>query len=162
MIAVRYVALIALVVWLGGMIVIGLIVAPSTFRVLQAHEGAAGRVVAGAVFGDVLRQFSLVAYGCGAAILVSLVMMKLIGPPPRAFPIRAAIAALMLAIAIYSGVPVSREIARIQSQTSGPMNQLPENDPRRVRFDRLHATSTLLMTVNMVLGVVLLFWYAKE
>jgi len=103
-----------------------------------------------------------VAYVCGAVILLSLIVMKLLGPPPRAFPIRASIAALMLAVAVYAGVPVAREIARLQSQTSGAMSQLPDTDPRRVRFDQLHSTSTILMTVNMVLGLVLLFWYAKE
>jgi len=162
MLAVRYIALIALVIWLGGMIVLGLLVAPSTFRVLQAHEGVAGRAMAGAVFGDILRNFSLVAYVCGAAILLSLIVMKLLGPPPRAFPIRASIAAVMLAVAVYAGVPVAREIARLQSQTSGSMSQLPDRDPRRVRFDQLHSTSTILMTVNMVLGLVLLFWYVRE
>jgi hypothetical protein len=165
MIAVRYVALIALVVWLGGMVVLGLLVAPSTFRVLQLHDGVTGRVLAGAVFGDILRQFYILAYLCGGLILSSLVVMKLVGPPPRAFPVRAAIVAVMLGVAVYAGVPVSQEIARIQSQVSqgtGPINQLPDTDPRRARFDHLHATSTALMAVNMVLGIVLLYWYVRE
>jgi uncharacterized membrane protein len=162
MVVVRYTALIALVVWVGGMIVLGALVAPSTFRVLQAHEAAAGRVLAGALFGEILRQFYLLAYVCGGIILVSLVALKLMGPPPRAFPLRAAIVTAMLALAFYAGVPVSREIAQVQAQVGGPMNQLPESDPRRVRFDRLHSRSTMLMTVNMVLGLVLLSWYIRE
>jgi len=162
MVAVRYVALMALVVWVGGMIVLGLLVAPSTFRVLQVHEGAAGRILAGMLFGDILRQFYILAYVCGGIILSSLIIMKLMGPPPRAFTVRAAIVAFMLALAVYAGVPVSREIGRIQSQVAGPMNQLPDSDPRRARFDRLHTTSTALMTVNMVLGLILLCWYVRE
>jgi hypothetical protein len=63
---------------------------------------------------------------------------------------------------VYSGYPVSREIAQIQSHLSGPVNALPETDPRRVRFDRLHQMSTTLMTINMALGLVLLFWYIRE
>jgi len=160
--AVRYLALAALVVWLGGMIVLGLLVAPSTFRVLQLQDPVAGRVMAGALFGEILRQFHLLAYVCGSVILLCLLVMKLVGPPPRAFLLRAAIVTAMLALAVYSGVAVSGEIARIQSQVSGPMNTLPDTDPRRVRFERLHATSTTLMTINMVLGLVLLFWYVKE
>jgi hypothetical protein len=57
---------------------------------------------------------------------------------------------------------VSREIARIQSQVSGPVNRLPDTDANRVRFDRLHRTSTVLMTINMGLGLMLLFWYVQE
>jgi len=162
MVAIRYVALAALVVWLGGMIVLGLVVAPSTFRVLQAHDAGTGRVLAGALFGDILRQFSLIAYGCGATMMVCLFVMKFMGPPPRAFIPRAAIVALMLGLAAYAGGPVSREIAQLQSQAAGPMNALPDTDARRVRFNRLHATSTTLMTINMALGLVLLSWYARE
>jgi len=68
----------------------------------------------------------------------------------------------MLALALYSGVRVSRGIAEIQSRVSGPISGLPDTDPRRVRFDRLHSMSTMLMTVNTGLGFVLLFWYARE
>ncbi len=144
------------------MIVLGLLVAPSTFRVLQAHDAAGGRVLAGVLFGDILRRFYLLAYGCGAVSIVCLFIIKFMGPPPRAFALRVAIVAVMLALAAYAGVPVSREIAQLQAQVTGPMNSLPDTDPRRIRFDRLHATSTTLMTINMALGMVLLFWYVRE
>ena len=162
MFAIRYVALLALVVWLGGMILLGALVAPSTFRVLQTSDGEAGRVLAGSLFGEILRLFHVLAYACGAIILACLLVMKFVGPPPRAFVLRAAIVVVMLGIALYSGGPVSREIVRVQAQVTGPMNRLADNDPRRMRFDRLHQTSTTLMTINMALGLVLLFWYVRE
>lgn len=162
MLVFRYLALAALVVWVGGMVTLGLLVAPSTFRVLQSSDPANGRTLAGALFGEILRQFHLVAYGCGFVVLTCLVILKFVGPPPHAFVARAAIVTVMLAIALYSGVPVSRELASIQSQVSGPVSQLPAGDPRRSRFDRLHRTSTLLMTANMGLGLVLLSWYVRE
>ena len=76
MAVVRYVALIALVVWLGA--------------VLSA--------LAGDLLPDVLRQLHLVAYACGAVVLIGLMVMKFVGPPPRAFVVRIAIVALMLAV----------------------------------------------------------------
>lgn len=165
--AVRYIGLAALVAWLGGMIVLGLLVAPSIFRVLQASDPTAGRVLAGAVFGDILRRFHLLAYVCGGLLLTTLMLERLgtsqsTGSQPRGLSARAAIVLVMLAVAAYSGFPLTREIARVQSQVQGPMNKLPPSDPRRVLFDRLHATSTTLMTVNMALGLVLLFWYVRE
>jgi hypothetical protein len=162
MLAVRYLALAALVVWLGGMAVLGLIVAPSTFRVLQAADPAAGRVLAGALFGEILGQFHLLEYACGGLLFVCLLVLKFVGPPPRGFVPRLALVAIMLGLAVYSGVPVTREITRLQSEVTGPISALAETDARRVRFDRLHQTSTALMTVNMALGLVLLFWYAGE
>jgi hypothetical protein len=152
--AVRYLALATLVVWLGGMVVLGLLVAPSTFGVLEASDPVSGRVLAGAVFGEVMRRFHLLAYGCGAILLVCLFVIKFVGPPPDGFIVRAGIAAAMLALALYSGVRVSRGIAEIQSRVSGPISGLPDTDPRRVRFDRLHSMSTMLMTVNTGLGFV--------
>lgn len=164
MLVIRYLALTVLVIWLGGMIVLGLLVAPSTFAVLQASaaDPGSGRMLAGAVFGEILRRFHLLAYGCGAILLTCLFMMKFIGPPPQAFVTRAAIVAVMLALAAYSGVPVSREIATLQSQVSGPISALPETDARRASFNRLHSLSTTLMMINMGLGVVLLYWYVRE
>ena len=162
MLAVRYLALTALVVWLGGMVILGLIVAPSTFRVLTAADPANGRALAGVLFGTVLRQFHLVAYACGFVLFVSLFIMKFVGPPPQAFVARAAIVFVMLLLALYSGVPVTRELEHIQAQVSGPVSRLPDTDERRIRFDTLHRTSTMLMTVNMGLGLVLLFWYVRD
>jgi hypothetical protein len=160
--AVRYLALAALVVWLGGMVVLGLLVAPTTFGVLQASDPVSGLMLAGVVFGEILRRFHLLAYACGAILFVCLFVIKFIGPPPHGFAVRVGIVALMLGLALYSGVPVSREIAQLQSQVSGPISRLPETDPLRVRFDRLHWMSTMLMTLNVGLGSVLLFWYARE
>ena len=162
MLVVRYVVLTALVVWLGGMIMLGGVVAPSPFRVLEAADTDSGRILAGAVFGEVLRQFHIVAYVCGAVALVGLFLMKFVGPPPEAFVLRSLIVATMLGIALYSGLPVSGEIEQIRSTVSGPIQRLPDTDPRRLRFDELHRMSTVLMTVNMALGLISLFWYARE
>jgi hypothetical protein len=162
MLAVRYLALAALAVWLGGMVVLAFIVAPATFRVLQDADPSGGRVIAGALFSELLSRFDLLAYTCGGVVLVALFAMKFLGPPPAAFVLRAAIVAAMLGIAVYSGRSVSREIARIQAAVATPVDELSAADPRRMRFAALHRTSTTLMTVNMGLGLVLLFWYARE
>jgi hypothetical protein len=162
MLVVRYVVLAALVVWLGGMIVLGALVAPSTFRVLQAADGESGRMLAAVVFGEALRQFHILAYVCGGVMLIGLFLMKFVGPPPPAFVLRSVIIAAMLSIALYSGLPVSGEIERIRSAVSGPIQRLPDTDPRRLRFDALHRMSTMLMTINIGLGLISLFWYARE
>lgn len=162
MVAVRYVVLVALVVWLGGMVVLGAIVAPTAFRVLPVAEPDAGRVLAGLLFGEVLRQFHLVTYACGAVVVVGLFVLKFVGPPPAAFVLRLALIFSMLAIAIYTGIPVSREIAQLQQDVRGSMSKLDAGDPRRVRFETLHDRSTTLMTVNVGLGLLSLFWYTRE
>jgi uncharacterized membrane protein (DUF441 family) len=162
MFVVRNVVLAALVVWIGGMVVLGAIVAPSAFQVLEKVDPQNGRVFAGLLFGDILRQFSYLAYVCGSLVVAGLVILKFVGPPPRAFVARLILSGAMLASAIYTGVPVLKEIAQIQATSGGPINALPVSDPRRVRFDHLHQTSTTLMSINLGLGFLSLFWYARE
>jgi hypothetical protein len=75
MLAVRYVALGALVIWLGGMVTVA--------------------------FPDAIRRFHLVAVICGAVIVISLFIVKFVGPPPRGFIPRVALTVLML---VFLGV----------------------------------------------------------
>jgi hypothetical protein len=105
----RYVALVALAIWVGGM------VAP-----FWADTGPA-RIQ------PLSRQ---VAYTCGGAMLVSLFLLKFVGPPPRAFPVRVALVVLMLAIVAYRHA--------------------------------MSMTSVVPVVVNIIVGLILLCWYAGE
>lgn len=163
MLALRYTYALALAVWLGGMVALGAIVAPATFQTLESRE-AAGRVLAGAVFGAVLGRFQWVAYACAGVALVALAAMRVLGPKPKGFAARFGILALMLALSLYAGASVYREVDAVQREigiTVSP-STLPENDARRIRFDALHQLSTRLMMVNLAGAVILLFWQARE
>jgi len=160
--AVRYVYITALVVWLGGMVVLGAVVAPATFQVLQASDPAAGRELAGAVFTAILERFHYVAYAAGVLLLLTLVLMALLGPRPRHFAIRLSLIGAMLAIALYSGTVVLRDAESIRRETGGLPSRLPAGDERRMQFDQLHQLSTRLMMVNLAGALVLLFWESRE
>jgi len=92
--AVRFAALIALAVWTGGL--------------------AAPFWMSGGRAADLARATRTLGYVCGTIQLLALVAIKLVGPPPRQFPIRATLAALMLAIVaagdglrVASGAPMA-------------------------------------------------------
>jgi uncharacterized membrane protein len=160
--ALRYVYMLALVVWLGGMIVLGAIVAPATFQVLQASAPQIGRTLAGELFGVVLARFHYIAYGAAAVLLLTMAAMALLGPRPRGVAVRGVLVAVMLAVAVYSGVVVTGRINAIQRDVGGLPSLLPADDARRVRFDELHTLSTRLMLVNVIGALALLFWEAGE
>ena len=162
MLALRYVYVLALVVWLGGMLILGAVVAPTTFEVLQANAAGTGRELAGAAFGAILARFHYIAYGAGVLMLLALSAMRLLGPRPAHGGLRAAIVAIMLAIALYSGMVVLRQITTVQAEAGGLPSRLSEGDARRVRFDALHLLSTRLMMVNIAGALVLLYWEARE
>jgi hypothetical protein len=144
------------------MVVLGAVVAPTTFQVLQASDPATGRLLGGAVFGAILSRFHYVAYGAGILALMTLTAMALLGPRPRGFAVRSSIVGLMLVVALYSGFAVLREVDAIQREVGGLPSSLPAGDARRVRFDELHQRSTRLMMVNIVGVLILLFWEARE
>ena len=162
MLALRYLYVLALVVWLGGMVILGALVAPTTFQVLQASAPATGRELAGAVFGATLARFHYVAYAAGGLLLVTLALMRVLGPRPRHVGVRAIIAALMLAVALYSGRVVLRQIDAVQAEAGELPSRLPAGDARRVRFDALHVLSVRLMLFNIAGALVLLYWEARE
>ena len=162
MLALRYVYLLALVVWLGGIAILGAIVAPTTFQVLQAADPVSGRELGGAAFGAIVARFHYVQYAAGAALLLSMAGMGLLGPRPRASAIRAAIIAVMLAVAVYSGVVVLGDIDEVQREAGGLTSRLAATDERRIRFDALHTLSTNLMLFNMAGALALLYWEARE
>jgi uncharacterized membrane protein len=155
MIALRYVHVLALAVWLGGMVVLGAIVAPTTFQVLE-------RAMAGALFGAVLARFHYLAYATGGTMLLTLVAMRLLGPRPHAFAFRAVLILAMLGVALYSGIVVSSTIDTIQAQAGGLPSVLPAGHALRVRFDELHSLSTRLMMANLVGALILLYWQARD
>jgi hypothetical protein len=156
--ALRYAALLALAVWSGGLVALGAIAAPAAFDVAAARQIADGRLVAGAIVGETLRRFHHVAYLCGAAVILSLVARRILGPRPRRAGIRIAMAAIMLAATAYSGVAVAGRIQTLQDGMGTAPSNLPAADPRRAEFGRLHATSTALLLIPILGSLALIWW----
>ena len=162
MLALRYVYVLALVVWLGGMVVLGALVAPTTFQVLQASEPVTGRALAGDLFGAILARFHYVAYAAGGLLLVTLAVMAVLGPRPRGLRVRSA---HHRGHAGRGGLlRLRRAAARRRDSARGRPPPLAAARGRRAphRFDALHLLSTRLMMFNMVGALVLLYWEARE
>ena len=87
--------------------------------------------------------------------------MALLGPRPVAFGIRIGICVSMVVLTLYSGLVVSSRIERLQRDITGSVSSLPEADPRRDQFGRLHALSAVLMTLSATGGLALLYWEAR-
>src|SRR4029453_12931471 len=109
--------------------------APSIFPVPEHQSTSAGHVLAGAVFGDILRKFQLAACTCGIVMLATLIGMRLLGPKPVHFTAQFATVFAMSAISMYSAF--------------GGLN-------------RIERASMTLMMVNVAGGLSLLYWEARE
>ena len=164
MLALRFATLVAIAVWIGGLLALGAIAAPAIFDVVAARGIADARIVSGAIFGEILRRFHLVAYGCGAAVLATLVARAVLGPRPPRFALRLGIAGVMVAAALYAGLVLPHRIPARQrvSGASVSASSLAPGDPRRVEFGRLHGRSALVQFVPILGGLMLLFWERSE
>jgi hypothetical protein len=158
----RYLYILALVIWLGGMVVAGAIVAPSVFGVLQEWNPVEGRVLAGRVFGEVLNRLHWLAYAMGSVMFVALTLHRLLGARPEKYGIRASILVLMLLVTAYSGFIVTPRVAALQGEVHGPIAALADNDARKVEFNSLHRLANILLGAAAVGGFVLLWWEARE
>ena len=162
MLALRYAALLALVVWVGGSIALGAVAAPAVFEVAAARRLPDARLQAGAIFGEILRRFHHVGYISGAVLLLSLMARAALGPRPRRVAMRAGLALLMLAAVVYAGFVVSPRIERLQERAGAAPSSLPADDPRRVAFARLHMQSIGVQMVPLLGGLLLLFFEMKD
>ena len=162
MLALRYAALLGIVVWVGGSFALGAIAAPAVFDVVAARQVADGRLLSGAIFGEILQQFHQVSYICGIAIVLSLAARALLGPRPRRFAVRMGLVLVMLAAAAYSGLILSPGIERLQRSVGVAPSSLPQDDPRRVEFGRLHGLSASVQMVPILGGLVLLFFESRD
>lgn len=146
--ALKFVSALALALWLGAMLFFSAGVAPAAFQALPTRE------LAGHVVNGVLRNLHVVAYAAGTVLLVTLALRAALGAR-RLMAVKAGLVALMLGIALYSGLAVSAPLAEIRGQV-GTIDKLPENDPLRERFNHLHQLSVRLMGANILLGLALL------
>jgi hypothetical protein len=158
----RWASFVALGLWVGGLVALGVVAAPEMFRVLEAQDPAGGRDTAARVFGAVLDSFQYVAWVCGGVLLVSLGVRAALGPRPRRTAIRFWTVALMLSASVAVKFVIGPRINQIRASTEGPIAALSTTDPVRVRFGRLHGASTGLMLFTVVAGLGLVWVEAKD
>lgn len=162
MVLLRYLYVVALVLWVGGLIVAGALVAPSVFGVLQAWNPTEGRVLAGQVFGEVLLRLTWLSYAMAVIMFVTLTLHRLLGARPVKYGVRVGIMGVMLLMMLATGFYVIPQVNAIQAQVQGPVSALAATDPQRVEFDRLHGLSNILFSITAIGGLALCFWETRE
>jgi Ca2+/Na+ antiporter len=162
MFVLRYLYILALGVWLGGMAVAGFVAAPTIFSVLESWNPVEGRVLAGEVVGAILAQLHLIFYAAALVMLMTLTIRRLLGPRPVSYGIRASIIMLMFGLVLASGLGISPRVEAMQKEIGGSVAALPSTDPRRASFYQLHGLSNLLLSASAVGALVLVFWESRE
>jgi hypothetical protein len=134
----------SLVLWVGGLTALSFVVAPTLFRTV--------RPVAGEAFGGILRAFGYVEMACAGLLAVASVALFRWASEDawmKVFRLAAVGVMLILTLSYTLGVnpAIAQERARIPNFAS-----LPEGDPAKARFDRLHRWSVRLAAANLLVG----------
>jgi hypothetical protein len=98
----------------------------------------------------------------GVVMFVAMAILRLLGPKPLSYGVRALLIGAMLAVNAYTAHIVLPEADGLRREMAGPVAQAAADDPRRVRFDQLHGLSTTLVTAIAIAGIALAAWEARE
>lgn len=143
----RYVMLLSLIVWLGGLIFFAFVVAPAAFSVLPTRH-LAGNVVARSING--LHWIGIVA---GIVYLFSSVLYARIATGTlHLFAVRNVVIVLMLVLTLISQFGIIPRMDALRASI-GEIDSVPADNPVRMQFDALHVWSTRVESGVLLLGL---------
>jgi len=148
---VRFFMLLSLVVWLGGIIFFAFVLAPTVFAVLPTRQ-LAGNVVSRAL---PLLHWAGIASGLVFAF-TSMVQARMTAGSAEPFAARHLLIYLMILLTLVSQFAVGGKMMALRTQMS-VIDNIPQDDPRRVEFNRLHQWSTRLESAVLLLGLAVLY-----
>ncbi len=145
----RFLQLLALVVWIGGIIFFSFVVAPSLFALLPV-------TLAGGVVSRALSTLHYMGLICGAIFLAASLLRDLPGQKPMRV-----LVLLMMLLTGVSQFGVTPQMHRIR-QMIGAVEVLPPKDAGRAAFDRLHEISVILESVVLLAGLATIWMLGRE
>jgi len=157
----RFVSNVLTSLWIGGLLALGYVAAPMAFSVLQAHDPATGRALAGELFGATLLRAQHLLLAAGALQVILLNVRAALGPRPRQYKVQLIAMLLMLAATGYAAFVIAPKIDAIRIAANGPIAALADTDPAKAEFGRLHGWSNGLMALTL-LGAMSLLWFDRR
>jgi uncharacterized membrane protein len=150
----RFLMLLSLVVWIGGIIFFA-IMAPTAFHVLPT------RLLAGTLVGNLLTQLHWIAIVCGVVYLLSsLVYSRLTEGEANVFAARHVLICGMLALTLVSQFWITPRMLALRAQVASFDTASMLNDSARVQFDALHVWSTRVEIMVLLLGLMVVYMTA--
>ena len=151
----RFLMLLSLVVWLGGLIFFAFVLAPTAFTVLPTAH------LAGNVVGRALGKLHWIAIFSGIVYLTSsLLYSRLTDGAAHVFAARHILLCLMLALTLVSQFGIMPRMDTLRASL-GEVSSVPLDNPQRIQFDALHVWSTRVEGAVLLLGLVVVYLTAR-
>jgi len=153
---IRYLMLLSLVIWIGGLIFFAFVLAPTVFAVLPTRQ------LAGNVVNRSLGIMHWMAISCGVVFAVtSMIDSRIVNGVADPFAARNLLIYAMIILTLVGMFGVESRMLVLR-QEMGIIDDVPQDDARRVEFNRLHVWSTRIEGSVLVLGLALLFLTARR
>lgn len=152
----RFLMLLSLVLWIGGLIFFAFVLAPTAFSVLPTTH------LAGNVVGRSLGKLHWIGIISGIVYLVSSMLYSYYtNGTAHVFAVRHVLLCLMLAFTLISqfGIIPRMDVLRA---SLGEVSAVPIDNPQRVQFDALHVWSTRVEGAVLLLGLVVVYLTAQQ
>jgi hypothetical protein len=155
---IRFLMLLSLVVWVGGIIFFAFVVAPTVF-----HPGILpSRHLAGAVVNRSLGILHAIGLTCGLVFLVtSMIDSEVLTGSVAPFAGRNLLVYVMIVLTLVSMFAISSRMLNLRNDMVF-IDNVPHDDPRRVEFNRLHEWSTRLESGVLLLGLAVIFLTSRR
>jgi uncharacterized membrane protein len=151
----RFLMLLSLVVWIGGIIFFA-IMAPTAFHVLPT------RLLAGTLVGNLLTKLHWIAIVSGIVYLLSsLAYGRIADGEAHVFAMRHVLIYGMLALTLVSQFWITPRMLALRAQVANLDTASTLNDSARAQFDALHAWSTRVEITVLLLGLVVVYMTAN-
>src|SRR5271169_4943329 len=147
----RFLMLLSLVVWIGGLIFFAFVLAPTAFSVLPTTH------LAGNVVGRSLGKLHWIAIVSGIVYLISsLLYSRFTDGTAHVFAARHILICLMLALTLVSQFGIIPRMDTLRASI-GEIDSVPPDNPARMQFDGLHVWSTRVESGVFLLGLVVVY-----
>jgi uncharacterized membrane protein len=147
----RFLMLLSLVLWIGGLIFFAFVLAPTAFQVLPDTH------LAGNMVGRSLNKVHWIAIVSGIVFLIaSLLYCYFTAGTAHVFAMRHVLICMMLALTLFSQFWIIPRMDTLRAQV-GNFASVPLTDPIRVQFDALHVWSTRVESAVLILGLVVVY-----
>ncbi len=151
----RYLMLLSLVTWIGGLIFFAFVLAPTAFQVLPNTH------LAGNLVGRALGKLHWIAIISGLVFLASsLLHNRLTDGTAHPFAMRHVLICLMLGLTLVSQFWIIPRMDTLRASVVDFASVALDN-PARVQFDALHVWSTRVEGGVLLLGLVAVFLTAS-
>ena len=152
----RFLMLMSLIVWLGGLIFFAFVLAPTVFSVLPTRH------MAGSVVSSSLSRLHWMGIISGIVFLVSsMTCSRLTTWAAHPLAARHVFVCLMLVLTLISQFGISPKMTALRA-SMGQIDNVAGNDPARLQFNALHVWSTRLEGGVLLLGLIVVYLTARQ